>query len=594
MAESGHPALRVRDLSVSFTRAHDARGGLDAVPAVRELTFEVAPGEVLGLIGESGSGKSTVGLAALGLHDAARTRVTGSIQVGGVEIVGASEKRLCAVRGARAAMVFQDALAALSPFHTVGAQLAEAYRLHHPGAGRAAARERAGEMLERVAIPAARARDYPHQFSGGMRQRVMIAMALINSPDLLIADEPTTALDARVQRQVLHLLDELRREHGTAVLLVTHDVGVVAEMADRMLVLRGGRQVEQGPAEKLLTDASEPYTRALIGAAPTLRTEPGTRLPTVDDPDPAPAPARAPSARRGGAADAGRGGAADARPAGREKPATATTVPAAGKPVPPIAEVRGLRVEFPARGPRLPGLRRPPLQAVRGISLAIAPGETLGLVGESGSGKSTTARVLAGLQRPTAGTVRFDGRDISAAARSTALRRELSREVQLVFQDPYASLNPRRTVEQIVTMPLQVHTRQGAAERRERAVWLLERVGLRADHLGRYPHEFSGGQRQRVGIARALAVEPRLLIADEPVSALDVSVQAQVLNLLMDLREEFGLSLLFVSHDLAVVRHFCDRIAVLRGGEIVETGTRDEVFDRPSHDYTRELLAATL
>ncbi|MEU3962481.1 ABC transporter ATP-binding protein [Streptomyces buecherae] len=586
MAEPGHPALRVRDLSVSFTRARDAHGDADAVPAVRELTFEVAPGEVLGLIGESGSGKSTVGLAALGLHDAARTRVTGSVQVGGTEIVGASEKRLCAVRGARAAMVFQDALAALSPFHTVGAQLAEAYRLHHPGTGRAAARERASEMLERVAIPAARARDYPHQFSGGMRQRVMIAMALINSPDLLIADEPTTALDARVQRQVLHLLDELRREHGTAVLLVTHDVGVVAEMADRMLVLRGGREVEQGPAEKLLTAASEPYTRALIGAAPTLRTEPGTRLPTVDDPDPAPAPARALSARRSGAAPA--------RHTGREEPAAPTTAPAAGKPVPPIAEVRGLRVEFPARGPRLPGLRRPPFPAVRGISLAIAPGETLGLVGESGSGKSTTARVLAGLQRPTAGTVRFDGRDISAAARSTALRRELSREVQLVFQDPYASLNPRRTVEQIVTMPLQVHTRQGAAERRERAVWLLERVGLRAEHLGRYPHEFSGGQRQRIGIARALAVEPRLLIADEPVSALDVSVQAQVLNLLMDLRAEFGLSLLFVSHDLAVVRHFCDRIAVLRGGEIVETGTRDEVFDRPSHDYTRELLAATL
>ncbi|MBC3982384.1 ABC transporter ATP-binding protein [Streptomyces sp. AC536] len=586
MAEPDHPALRVRDLSVSFTRARDAHGGADAVPAVREVTFEVAPGEVLGLIGESGSGKSTVGLAALGLHDAARTRVTGSIQVGGTEIVGASEKRLCAVRGSRAAMVFQDALAALSPFHTVGAQLAEAYRLHHPGAGRAAARERASEMLERVAIPAARARDYPHQFSGGMRQRVMLAMALINSPDLLIADEPTTALDARVQRQVLRLLDELRREHGTAVLLVTHDVGVVAEMADRMLVLRGGREVEQGPAEKLLTAASEPYTRALIGAAPTLRTEPGTRLPTVDDPDPSPAPARAPSARRDGAAPA--------RRSGREEPAAPTTVPAAGKPVPPIAEVRDLRVEFPARGPRLPGLRRPPLQAVRGISLAIAPGETLGLVGESGSGKSTTARVLAGLQRPTAGTVRFDGRDISAAARSTALRRELSREVQLVFQDPYASLNPRRTVEQIVTMPLQVHTRQGAAERRERAVWLLERVGLGAEHLGRYPHEFSGGQRQRVGIARALAVEPRLLIADEPVSALDVSVQAQVLNLLMDLREKFGLSLLFVSHDLAVVRHFCDRIAVLRGGEIVETGTRDEVFDQPSHDYTRELLAATL
>ncbi|MFE6779744.1 dipeptide ABC transporter ATP-binding protein [Streptomyces sp. NPDC057702] len=586
MADRDHPALLVRDLSVSFTRSRGATGAAEAVPAVRDLSFEVAPGEVLGLVGESGSGKSTVGLAALGLHDPARTRVSGSIRVGGTEIVGATEKRLCAVRGARAAMVFQDALAALSPFHTVGAQLAEAYRLHHPGVGRGAARERATAMLERVAIPAARARDYPHQFSGGMRQRVMIAMALVNSPDLLIADEPTTALDARVQRQVLDLLDELRREHGTAVLLVTHDVGVVAEMADRMLVLRGGREVEQGPADKLLTEASQPYTRALIGAAPTLGTVPGTRLPTVEDPDPAPLSARGPGT--GVPAGAGRVGGGAAREAG----AGERCVPAAGAPVPPIAEVRELRVDFRARGPRLPGLRRPPIQAVRGVSLGIAPGETLGLVGESGSGKSTTARVLAGLQRPTAGTVRFDGRDISDAARDTRLRRELSREVQLVFQDPYASLNPRRTVEQIVTMPLQVHTRQSAAERRERAVWLLERVGLKAEHLGRYPHEFSGGQRQRIGIARALAPEPRLLIADEPVSALDVSVQAQVLNLLMDLREEFGLSLLFVSHDLAVVRHFCDRIAVLRGGEIVETGTRDEVFDQPTHDYTRELLAA--
>ncbi|MFT2014252.1 dipeptide ABC transporter ATP-binding protein [Streptomyces sp. 796.1] len=578
MADAGHPALRVRDLSVSFTRAHGGgHGGTEQVPAVRDISFEVARGEVLGLIGESGSGKSTVGLAALGLHDPARTTITGSIEIGGTEVVGAGEKQLRAVRGARVAMVFQDALAALSPFHTVGAQLAEAYRLHHPKAGRAAARERAAEMLERVAIPAARARDYPHQFSGGMRQRVMIAMALINSPDLLIADEPTTALDARVQRQVLHLLDELRREHGTAVLLVTHDVGVVAEMADRMLVLRGGREVEQGPAAKLLTAAGEPYTRALIGAAPTLKTVPGTRLPTVDDPTPDPGAAAA----TGSARATGRG-------------ASAGPADAAGMPLPPIAEVRNLSVEFAARGPRLPGLRRPPIRAVREVSLGIGPGETLGLVGESGSGKSTTARVLAGLQRPTAGSVRFDGRDISDAARNTKLRRELSREVQLVFQDPYASLNPRHTVEQIVTMPLVVHTQQRADERRERAVWLLERVGLGAEHLARYPHEFSGGQRQRIGIARALAPQPRLLIADEPVSALDVSVQAQVLNLLMDLRDEFGLSLLFVSHDLAVVRHFCDRIAVLRGGELLETGTRDEVFDHPTHDYTKELLAAML
>ncbi|WP_372411140.1 dipeptide ABC transporter ATP-binding protein [Streptomyces luteireticuli] len=553
-------ALRVRDLTVSFT----GRGR--TVTAVDGLSFDLAPGEVLGLVGESGSGKSTVGLAALGLHDPARTRITGSIGIGGTEVVGAPESAVRKLRGAKAAMVFQDALAALSPFHTVEAQLAEAYRVHAPaGTGRAAAREKARAMLERVGIPAARARDYPHQFSGGMRQRVVIAMALINGPDVLIADEPTTALDARVQRQVLELLTELREESGTAVLLVTHDVGVVARTCDRMLVLRGGRALEEGPTAKLLHDAEHPYTRALIGAAPTLGTVPGTRLPTVDEPAPAPvARAAAPAA------------AGDGRPTGHA-----------------LAEVVGLHVEFAGRR-AAPWRRRETVRAVRGVSLSIAEGETLGLVGESGSGKSTTARVLAGLQRPTAGAVRFDGRDIARAADDTRLRRELSRDVQLVFQDPYASLNPRRTVEEIVTTPLRVHTTLDAAARRARAAELLEQVGLEEAHLDRYPHEFSGGQRQRIGIARALAPRPRLVVADEPVSALDVSVQAQVLNLLMDLRDELGLSLLFVSHDLAVVRHFCDRVAVMRAGEVVESGPRDRVFGEPAAAYTRELLAASM
>ncbi|MFI1183103.1 ABC transporter ATP-binding protein [Streptomyces sp. NPDC020799] len=545
--------LDVRDLTVSFT----GRG--TTVTAVDNVSFGLERGEVLGLVGESGSGKSTVGLAAMGLHDAARTTVTGSITVGGTEVVGAPDSALRKLRGARIAMVFQDALAALSPFHTVGAQLAEAYRLH-AGTGRAEARERAATMLDRVGIPAARARDYPHQFSGGMRQRVMIAMALINAPDVLIADEPTTALDARVQRQVLSLMSELAQESGTAVLLITHDVGVVAEMCDRMLVMRGGRDIESGPTRKLLAAASHPYTRALIGAAPTLSTVPGSRLPTVDDPEPARAVRDTERASGEGAV---------------------------------LAEVTDLTVEFPGRR-GLWGRRAQPVAAVRGVSLRVRRGETLGLVGESGSGKSTTARVLAGLQRPTTGSVRFDGRDIGRASADTALRRELSRDVQLVFQDPYASLNPRRTVEEIVTLPLRVHTTLDAAARRERAAELLGQVGLDAAHLSRYPHEFSGGQRQRIGIARALAPRPRLIIADEPVSALDVSVQAQVLNLLMDLRDELGLSLLFVSHDLAVVRHFCDRVAVMRAGTVVESGPRDEVFDDPKADYTRELLAATM
>ncbi|MGK5548007.1 dipeptide ABC transporter ATP-binding protein [Streptomyces sp. URMC 127] len=596
------PALSVRDLTVSFK----GRGGTEHT-AVEGLSFSLAPGEVLGLVGESGSGKSTAGLAAMGLHDPARTRVSGSVLVGGEEVVGAPDSAVRALRGSRIAMVFQDALAALSPFHTVGAQLAEAYRVHAAAAGagrrRADAREKALAMLERVGIPAARARDYPHRFSGGMRQRVMIAMALINSPDVVVADEPTTALDARVQRQVLDLLAELREESGTAVLLITHDVGVVAGTCDRMLVMRGGRGLEEGPTRKLLNDAAHPYTRALIGAAPTLHTVPGTRLPTID----APVPAQA-----GESGGAGRGpftvtaGPIAAASAGARQGLSAATAscpavesggagPAAAVASPirrPLAEVVDLHVEFGGR--RSGRSRRGAVHAVRGVSLHIGAGETLGLVGESGSGKSTTARVLAGLQRPTSGDVRFDGRDISRAAADTRLRRELSRDVQLVFQDPYASLNPRRTVEEIVTTPLRVHTALGRAERRARAAELLEQVGLRAGDLPRYPHEFSGGQRQRIGMARALALRPRLIVADEPVSALDVSVQAQVLNLLMDLRDELGLSLLFVSHDLAVVRHFCDRVAVMRTGRVVESGPRDEVFGDPKAPYTRELLAATM
>ncbi|MFF2042120.1 dipeptide ABC transporter ATP-binding protein [Kitasatospora sp. NPDC058170] len=548
---SGAPVLSVRDLSVTFA---DPRGGAP-VAAVRELSFDLARGEVLGLVGESGSGKSATGLAVLGLHDPRTTTVTGSIRLGDQELVGAPESVLRGVRGGRVALVFQDALTSLSPFHGVGAQLAEMYRLHHPGTGRAEARRRAAAMLDRVGIPTARVRDYPHQFSGGMRQRVMIAMALMNDPDVLIADEPTTALDARVQRQVLDLLGELQREHGTAVLLVSHDLGVVAGTTDRTLVLRDGGQVESAPTAELLAAPQQPYTRALVGAALTLETVPGTPLPTVDDPSPSFSFAVRPTA-------------------------------------PPerwLVEAAELSVHFPGRR-GLGGRRGTPVRAVEDVSLRIAPGETVGLVGESGSGKSTTSRVLAGLQTPTAGRLRYDGVDATRPDR--ALRRRLSREIQLVFQDPYASLNPRRTVAQTLDTPLRLHTALTAPERRERSAELLEQVGLTAAHLDRYPHEFSGGQRQRIGIARALAPEPRLIIADEPVSALDVSVQAQVLNLLMELRDRLGVAFLFVSHDLAVVRHFCDRVAVMHHGRLVESTDRDRLFAAPHTDYTRELLAA--
>ncbi|MFJ9695281.1 dipeptide ABC transporter ATP-binding protein [Kitasatospora sp. NPDC101183] len=549
------PVLSVRDLTVAFA---DPRGGAP-VTAVRGVSFDLAPGEVLGLVGESGSGKSTVGLAVLGLHDPRTTTVTGSIRLGGRELTGAPESELREVRGGRAALVFQDALTSLSPFHGVGAQLAEMYRLHHPRASRAEARRRAAEMLDRVGIAAARAGDHPHRFSGGMRQRVMIAMALMNDPQVLIADEPTTALDARVQSQVLDLLDELRREHGTAVLLVSHDLGVVAGRTDRTLVLRGGSEVESAPTAELLAAPREPYTRALVGAALRMDSVPGSALPTVDDPSPT------------------------ARFRVREAPVGR---PEGGRW---LVEVENLTVHFPGRR-RLPSLRAEPVRAVDGVGLRIAPGETLGLVGESGSGKSTTARVLAGLQAPTGGRVRYDGLDATRPDRE--LRRRLSREIQLVFQDPYASLNPRRTVGGTLDTPLRLHTPLDAAGRRERAAELLEQVGLSPDHLDRHPHEFSGGQRQRIGIARALAAEPRLIIADEPVSALDVSVQAQVLNLLMELRERLGVAFLFVSHDLAVVRHFCDRVAVMHRGRLVETADRDRLFAAPHTDYTRGLLAA--
>ncbi|MBV2156126.1 ABC transporter ATP-binding protein [Kitasatospora sp. SUK 42] len=541
----------MRDLTVTFA---DPRGGTP-VTAVHGLSFDLSPGEVLGLVGESGSGKSTVGLAVLGLHDPRTTTVTGSIRLDGRELVGAEESVLRGVRGGRAALVFQDALTSLSPFHGVGAQLTEMYRLHHPEAGRAEARRRAAAMLDRVGIPAARSGDYPHQFSGGMRQRVMIAMALMNDPQVLIADEPTTALDARVQRQVLDLLGELQREHGTAVLLVSHDLGVVAGTTDRTLVMRGGVEVESAPTAELLASPREPYTRALVGAALRLDSVPGTALPTVDDPSPS----------------------RTFRPRTAEQPERW------------LVEVEDLSVHFPGRR-RLPSLRAEPVRAVEGVGLRIAPGETLGLVGESGSGKSTTSRVLAGLQRPTGGRVRYDGQDATRPDRE--LRRRLSREIQLVFQDPYASLNPRRTIAQTLDTPLRLHTSLDGAQRRERSAELLEQVGLPAGHLDRYPHEFSGGQRQRIGIARALAPEPRLIIADEPVSALDVSVQAQVLNLLMELRERLGVAFLFVSHDLAVVRHFCDRVAVMHRGRLVESTDRERLFSAPHTEYTRELLAA--
>ncbi|MEV6495884.1 ABC transporter ATP-binding protein [Streptomyces prunicolor] len=504
--------VEVTDLTVGF-------GSLRAVDG---LSFRLEKGAALGLVGESGSGKSTVASALLGLHRGTGADVGGSVRVAGIDVQEASDADLHRLRGGKAAMVFQDPLSSLDPYYAIGGQIAEVYRVH-TRVSRRAARARAVEVLDRVGIPDAlrRSRSRPHEFSGGMRQRALIAMALACEPDLLIADEPTTALDVTVQAQILDLLHTLREETGLGLLLVTHDVGVAAESVDEILVMRHGRAVEHGPVDTVLGAPTEPYTRDLLGA-----------VPRVDVP-------RAPS---------------EASSAAQEV----------------VLEATGLRREF-GRGKRA-------LAAVDDVSLTIHRGETLGIVGESGSGKTTLGRMLVGLLKPTAGEIKPGG--------------GVRPDVQMVFQDPVSSLNPRRSVGESIADPLRARGERDEESIRGRVRELLERVGLEGAHYDRYPHEFSGGQRQRVGIARALAADPRVIVCDEPVSALDVTTQAQVVALLGELQRELGLALVFVAHDLAVVRQVSDRVAVMRRGRIVEQGPADEVYDAPQDPYTKQLLAA--
>ncbi|MER5385263.1 ABC transporter ATP-binding protein [Streptomyces sp. NPDC002688] len=530
-AATSSPAslVEVSDLVVDF-------GGLRAVDG---LSFRLEKGAALGLVGESGSGKSTVASALLALHRGTGARVGGTVRVAGVDVQEASDDELRRLRGGKAAMVFQDPLSSLDPYYAVGDQIAEVYRVHTK-ASRRAARARAVRVLDRVGIPdaARRSRSRPHEFSGGMRQRALIAMALACEPELLIADEPTTALDVTVQAQILDLLHTLRQETGTGLLLVTHDVGVAAESVDEILVMRHGRAVEHGRVDAVLGAPREPYTRELLGA-----------VPRVDTPR---------AAGRGGSAHAAEG-------AG----------PVEGLPSDDVVlEAVGLRREF--------GRGKQRFAAVDDVSLAVRRGETLGIVGESGSGKTTLGRMLVGLLEPTTGVVRHEGREQSGVRPS----------VQMVFQDPVSSLNPRRSVGESIADPLRARGERDEKRVRGRVRELLERVGLEGGHYDRYPHEFSGGQRQRVGIARALAAEPRAIVCDEPVSALDVTTQAQVVALLGELQRELGLALVFVAHDLAVVRQVSDRVAVMRRGRLVEHGPADEVYENPRDPYTRQLLAA--
>ncbi|MFI8890727.1 dipeptide ABC transporter ATP-binding protein [Streptomyces paradoxus] len=508
---------------MSLVDVRGLRVDFGTLRAVDGLSFRLEEGAALALVGESGSGKSTVASALLGLHRGTGARVEGTVEVAGTDVQRASEEELRRLRGGRAAMVFQDPLSSLDPYYAIGDQIAEVYRVH-ARVPRRAARARAVEVLDRVGIPdaARRSRSRPHEFSGGMRQRALIAMALACEPRLLIADEPTTALDVTVQAQVLDLLHTLREETGMGLLLVTHDVGVAAESVDEVLVMRHGRAVEHGPVAGVLGAPAQAYTRELLAAVPRL-----------------------------------------------DAPRKASTAPEEI-----VLEAAGLRREF-GRGKRA-------LTAVDDVSLTLRRGETLGIVGESGSGKTTLGRMLVGLLEPTAGTLAFEGRAHTG----------VNPAVQMVFQDPVSSLNPRRSVGESIADPLRARGERREGRIRERVGELLERVGLEAAHYDRYPHEFSGGQRQRVGIARALAADPRVIVCDEPVSALDVTTQAHVVDLLGELQRELGLALVFVAHDLAVVRQVSDRVAVMRRGRIVEEGPVEEVYESPRDPYTRQLLAA--
>ncbi len=532
---ASEPLLCVRDLRVGFV----TEGG--RVQAVDGVSFDLEPGEVLAIVGESGSGKSVTAQTILGLTRSPNARIEGSVKLGTDELIDADDEALSSVRGERVAMVFQDPLTSFNPVYKIGWQVAEAIRAHRPGVSGSEARERTIELLDSVGIPdaARRVDDYPHQFSGGMRQRAMIAMALALEPEVLIADEPTTALDVTVQAQILVLLARLNRERGLATILITHDLGVVAEVADRVLVMHEGVIVERGELDQIFYSPADPYTRKLLDAVVRLDAAPPLR-------------------------------------ARRESE--------------PLLEVTDLVKHFPVKHGLLFNREVDQVRAVDGVSLSVRQGETLGLVGESGSGKSTLSRTIMQLLAPSAGSVRFEGREIAGLSRRQM--RPLRRQMQMVFQDPYASLNPRKRIGQIVGEPLRVQGEAKGAELRREVQGLLDRVGLSAEHYDRFPHEFSGGQRQRIGIARALALRPKLIIADEPVSALDVSIRAQILDLLSELQSEFGLTYVFVAHDIGVVRHVSDRIAVMYRGKIVEQGPADQVCERPQDAYTKQLLAA--
>ncbi len=632
------PVLEVTDLTVTF-------GGLNGNPdvrAVRGVSYSVRRGEVLGIVGESGSGKSVSSMAAMGLLPE-HARITGSVRLHGEEILGLDDRAMARKRGKVISMVFQDPLSGLTPVYTVGDQLAEAVLIHDPSTPKARARARALELLELVGIPNAeqRYRSFPHEFSGGMRQRVMIAMAMANNPDVIICDEPTTALDVTIQAQILDLLRTAREETGAAIVMITHDLGVVAGFVDRVLVMYAGRPVETGRVDDIYYRSRMPYTMGLLGAVPRMDLEnqgalvpiKGTPPSLSDLPPGCTFAPRCPLARPEcdaaepelltiGAQPPGeeiRAGGAAALPDAVEADADAQRVACVRSgeitsrgwtaqdiyPVPEIPDspaaavdradraemlrVRDLVKHHPLTKGAVFKRRVGSVYAVDGIDFDIREGETLALVGESGCGKSSTLMEIMDLAEPQCGSISVMGRDVATLGRAD--RFALRRDMQIVFQDPMSSLDPRMTVFDIIAEPLRTHGRS-VDEVTRRVYELIDLVGLNTEHVTRFPAEFSGGQRQRIGIARALALEPRLLVLDEPVSALDVSIQAGVVNLLQELQARLGLSYLFVAHDLSVVRHIADRVAVMYLGRIVEIGDTRSVYSRPSHPYTQALLSA--
>ena len=594
------PILDVRDLTVEIP----TEDGI--VHAVNKVSFSVEKGSLFGIAGESGSGKSVLTQAIMGfLLNAA---ISGKATFEGNDLLTLSPRRLRALRGARIGMIFQDPLSSLHPYYTIGAQIAEMIHTHEKVSHKAA-KARVIDMLSRVGIRDAEHRfdDYPHQFSGGMRQRVMIAMALILNPPLIIADEPTTALDVTVQAQIIALLDEMRRELGTTVIMITHDLSLLSSIADKVMVMYAGNRMELGPSASLFSAPVHPYTVGLLNSSPA-RYTPGSMIEPITGRPPSllsPPKGCVFRPRCAKAMDIctrvpplrlfDDGTEALCWKESEERTESRATAEA-GEPVAPpgertaMIEAANVHLSFETGG----GMRGLPksLHVLKGIDLTLYKGETLGLVGESGCGKSTFARVLAGLIPASSGDVVVEGQKLDAL--SHADWRAMRKRIQLVFQDPFGSLNPRRRVSSIIGDPFRIHKVCSGAERKRRVQALMERVGLNPEHYNRYPSEFSGGQRQRIGIARALALNPAIIIFDEPVSALDVSIQAQILNLMRHLQQEMGLTYLFISHDLSVVRHVCDRIAVMNKGRIVELGTAEDIYASPRDPYTRELMAASM